>query len=83
MYKRVQCTDEDVAQIVAILEFWGEYNVKNSDPVILENDGYVKWDSVAIGSNALQNLCSEGYRFSISASIMRSGFITILFSRWE
>ena len=83
MCKRIKCTDEDVAQIVAILEFWGEYNVKNSDPVILEDDGFIRWNTIAIGSDVLQALYSEGFRFSVSASVRKSGFTTILFSRWE
>lgn len=83
MCKRIKCTDEDVAQIVAILEFWGEYSVKNSYPVILDDDGYVKWDTISIGSNVLQALYSEGFRFSVYASYTRSGFVTIMLSRWE
>ena len=83
MCKRIKCTNEDVAQIVAISKFWGEYSVKNSDPVILEDDGYIKWTTISIGSNVLQELYNEGFRFSIGASGMRSGFITIYFSRWE
>lgn len=83
MCKRINCTIEDVAQIVAISKFWGEYSVKTSDPVILEDNGFIKWTTICIGSSVLQEFCAEGFRFSIGASETRSGFITIYFSRWE
>jgi hypothetical protein len=83
MVKRIKCTKEDVELIVSIMEFWGEYSKENSDPVILEDDGFIVWTTVVLGSNVLQDLFSEGFRFSISASIVKSGFIRITFSRWE
>ena len=83
MAKRINCTPEDVEKIVSILEFWGEYNVKRDDPVILEDDGFIRWITIAIASYPLQDIISEGFCFSISASTTKSGFINIFFSRWE
>ena len=83
MAKRINCTPEDVEKIVSILEFWGEYDVKRDEPVILEDDGFVKWTTISVASYPLQDVISEGFCFSIGASTAKSGYIHIYFSRWE
>lgn len=83
MVKRIKCTEEDVKLIVSILEFWGEYSVRKDDPIILEDDGYITWNTISTGSNVLGGLISEGFSFFIDASLIKGGFIKITFSRWE
>ena len=83
MVKRIYCTEEDVELIVSILEFWEAYNVERDGPVTLGNDGYITFVTISMGSVPIQEILSEGFSFSISASIVKSGYIKFTFSRWE